>query len=418
MEKWKKRWNTWTMPTKLPGVWRAKSGGCLVRARIVNPTTGRQEEIKRVLPDAAEAEAFKWLEDERARVRAGAPSTDPQKTRFDDYSVSLLERKLQAGEIKSARGRERWVHTLRHLIQGTKGVAGFGELFVDQIRPMHVEVWRAGIGRLIEAGGYSPSTCNGWLHILRHIMARAKRELELSSDPTDGVKSFDTSEHETYTEEEPNALTAQEAADFLDCMKDEFPGTYAMTYLALATGLRPSHIRPLRRCGESADVLWDDGIILVRRSHTLDKVMNRTKNKRRQRIAVPADVIRVLRWHVNTQLKTPEQKASELLFPAEDGGYRSECFLTKSFAKVRRLIGLKKKITPKGMRRTFNDLTRLAKTEDLVIRSISGHQTERMRELYSTVHPEEQRDSINRVLRLVEESGAHGGAQVLSTGVH
>jgi hypothetical protein len=49
--------------------------------------------------------------------------------------------------------------------------------------------------------------------------------------------------------------------------------------------------------------------------------MNTTKTKLRQRITVPSEVMEVLRWHVDTQLTTPEQKASELLFPAEDGGF-------------------------------------------------------------------------------------------------
>jgi integrase len=148
-------------------------------------------------------------------------------------------------------------------------------------------------------------------------------------------------------------------------------------------------------------------VILVRRSHTLkDEFMKTTKTGLRQRITVPAEVMDVLRWHLDTQLLTPEQRASELLFPAEDGTFRSECFLTKAFATVSGLIGLKKKFTPRGMRRTFNDLSRLAKVEALVTRSISGHLTEQMREHYSTVSSVEQRESIGRVLRLVR-----GGAQ-------
>ncbi len=67
-----------------------------------------------------------------------------------------------------------------------------------------------------------------------------------------------------------------------------------------------------------------------------------------------------------------------------------------------RLIGLKKQFTPRGMRRTFNDLARVANVEAIVTKSISGHLTERMREHYSTVTPLEQRESIGRVLRLVK----------------
>jgi len=106
----------------------------------------------------------------------------------------------------------------------------------------------------------------------------------------------------------------------------------------------------------------------------------------------------VLRWHVATQLTTPEQKASELLFPAEDGRFRSVSFLKKAFATVGHLVGLNKKLTPKGMRRTFNDLMRLAKVEAIVTKSISGHQTDRMREHYSTATPDEQRRSISNVV--------------------
>ncbi|MGO9836372.1 MAG: hypothetical protein ACLP1X_19395 [Polyangiaceae bacterium] len=63
---------------------------------------------------------------------------------------------------------------------------------------------------------------------------------------------------------------------------------------------------------------------------------------------------------------------------------------------------LRQRITvpPQGMRRTFNDLMRLAKVESIVTKSISGHQTDRMREHYSTVTPDEQRRSISNVVSL------------------
>jgi integrase len=83
--------------------------------------------------------------------------------------------------------------------------------------------------------------------------------------------------------------------------------------------------------------------------------MERTKTGLRQRINLPSEAIEVLRWHVETQLVTEEQATSDLLFPREDGGFRSESCLKKAFAEVGRLIGLKKKFSPRGMRRTFND---------------------------------------------------------------
>lgn len=414
-EKWKKRWRSWVAPTKVPGVFKRKEGGYLVRARVVERATGQQVEIRKVLPDADEAAAYKWLSDEKAHARASVDSDRRARPRFGDYAVSLLERKAVTKEIKSARSRERWKYTLEHLIGGTEDVSGFGEMYIDQIGIVHVEAWRTGIAKLIAEAKFSPTTANGWLYIFRHIMKRATREYELSRNPVEGVRAFDTSEHAVYSEEEPNALTGAEAAEFLACMKAEFPEQYAMTLLGFATGLRPSSMRPLRRKGQTPDVLWDHGVILVRRSHTLrDEFMNTTKTGLRQRITAPEEVMSALRWHVDSQLATPDQRESDLLFPAEDGRFRSESFLTKAFAKVNGLIGLKKKFTPRGMRRTFNDLARVANVEAVVTKSISGHLTERMREHYSSVTPAEQRESIGRVvLRLVppvsSESGVPGG---------
>jgi integrase len=271
----------------------------------------------------------------------------------------------------------------------------------------------------VAEGAYSPNTASGWLTILRHVLKRAKRELQLPFNAADEIPAFDASEHDTYTPEQPNALTGEEGATFLACMKEEFPGQYAMTYLGFATGLRPSSMRPLRRIGPTPDILWDQGVILVRRSHTLgDEYMKTTKTGLRQRITVPSEVMDVLRWHVETQLPTPEQKASVLLFPAEDGGFRSESFLKKAFAIVGPLVGLNKSFTPRGMRRTFNDLMRLARVEAVITKSISGHQTDRMREHYSTVTPDEQRRSIGNVVQLFgpRQSGEGSGEDRRASG--
>ena len=147
--------------------------------------------------------------------------------------------------------------------------------------------------------------------------------------------------------------------------------------------------------------------------------METTKTGLRQRITAPPELMSVLRWHVDTQLHTSEQKASDLLFPREDGGFRSESSLKKAFEMCAGLIGMKKNITPRAMRRTFNDVARAAKVESLVTKSISGHLTDRMKDHYSTVSPVEQRESIGCVLRLVrteaplatEQSGAASGAE-------
>jgi integrase len=73
------------------------------------------------------------------------------------------------------------------------------------------------------------------------------------------------------------------------------------------------------------------------------------------------------------------------LFPAVGGGFRARSVLDKPFLEVAQATGLEKRITPRGMRRTFQDLCRAAAVGDLVTRSISGHATEAMQRHYSPV---------------------------------
>ena len=201
--------------------------------------------------------------------------------------------------------------------------------------------------------------------------------------------------------EEPNALLPDEVAAFLEAMHRCYPQHYAMTYLGLVTGLRPSSLRPLRRRGAEADVLWEEGQLRVRRSQTLgNEVMNTTKQKRKYTIPLPPQVMEVLRWHVTSQLTTPEQEQSDLLFPSVTGGFRSPSVLNKPFADIADEIGLGKRFTQCGLRRTFNDLARVAQVNDVVTRSISGHLTSRMQDHYSTPAAEEKREGIARVIEL------------------
>jgi hypothetical protein len=75
---------------------------------------------------------------------------------------------------------------------------------------------------------------------------------------------------------------------------------------------------------------------------------------------------------------------------------------------------LKKHVSPRTMRRTFQDLARAASVGDLVTRAVSGHQTEDMQRHYSTVRAEEIRSSLRRVAEVVDlaafqSSGVQGG---------
>lgn len=408
----------------LPGVWERREGGHVVRARAKNSTTGKLKDIFKVLPESSQGEALAWLENEQRRARAGiVASAKNPRPRFAEFAASLFEHKVKIGEIRSAKGREKWATILEHLIGGTEGattkkfVRAFGDYFVDMLRVEHVEAWKSDIAELIAAGDYSPVTVNGWLSVLRVIMKEARRRFGLTLMLED-VTNFDTSEVETYSEEEPNSLTPEEIPLFLESVRKLYPQHYAMTFIGFITGLRPSSMRPLRRSGDETDVQWEKSRILIRRSQTIgEEVMRTTKTKRRYPIHLPEEAMNVLRWHVDTQLVTPEMQDSNLLFPSVTGGYRSPNVLNKPFEDVMQTLGLKKRLTQRGLRRTFQDLSRAAEVEGIITRSISGHATEEMQEHYSTVHGAEQKAALAKVISICRARGGEvGGESRLASG--
>jgi hypothetical protein len=419
-QKWVRRWRSWIAPKpSKPGVWRRKEGGFLVRGRAVEARTGKLKEVKFSVQGTDAVEAFTLLQEELRKVREGTPppAVPAALPTFSAFAAQLFEDKVKAGDIKSASGRVKWAQTLEHHL-----IPAFGALLLDQLRHADAARWRVSVAETITAGKYSPHTANGWLDVLRVVMKAAVVQFELPRNPMDGIRNFDTSEH-VYTEEEPNSLTVDEMPAFLAKMRELYPQHFAFVCLGFFLGHRPSTLRPLRRSGPTPDLLLDEALLLVRQSHTEgQEVMATTKTKIRQRITLPQVLVDILRWHIATQLTTDEMQASALLFPAEDGRFRSRSALKKPFAAVATALGLTKQVTPKAMRRTFQDLARAAEVKDIVTRAISGHATETMQHHYSTVAAAEKKAAIAKVIELAgvrkalaPDGSPRGGAQ---GGVH
>jgi hypothetical protein len=74
-------------------------------------------------------------------------------------------------------------------------------------------------------------------------------------------------------------------------------------------------------------------------------------------------------------------------------------------------MGLSKRLTPRAMRRTFQDLARAAQVPDVVTRAVSGHVTEAMQRHYSTVSGEEMRENLAKVISLARVREAMAAEQ-------
>src|SRR5258708_34154175 len=99
--------------------------------------------------------------------------------------------------------------------------------------------------------------------------------------------------------------------------------------------------------------------------------METTKTGKLQRIVMPKDIVDILKWHVDQLPKGPMGE-SELLFPSETGGYRAASCLDRPFEEVTTKLKLNKRVNPRAMRRTFQDLARAPGGGGMVRRPAPG----------------------------------------------
>jgi hypothetical protein len=405
---WVMRWRYRMAATPHRGIWRLKAGGFFIRVRVSDPRTGRRYQCAKVVrgPNATIREAIRLRDELRSEGHDRVAGKIRSLPLWSEYAALLLEGKIAEGKLKSAKTRERWGNALTQRL-----LPAFGRFRVDELRTADIVTWRDQVAGWLRAGmpslrkrdggklvKLSPVTANGWISILKVICKAMTQHYELPRDPAEPIQYFPVPR--IYTREQPNALTREQMPLFLAKMKELHPQHYAMTFLGFVGGARPSTLRPLRRAGEECDVLWKDGVILLRRSNSLgDEIMDQTKTSIDQEIPLPAAGMRVLREHVASLPHGP-MRDSGYLFPSTTGGMRSRSVLDKPFRRVLKALGWKVRFTPKGMRRTFNDLARNANVHDVVTRAISGHQTERMQVHYSTAEREEMRAAVGKVISL------------------
>lgn len=384
---WVQRWNYWTSdkPTK-PGIWKLRDGGYLVRTKYG----------MRSLPGASLVEAVQV----RRTLEVAAPEISTPY--FAAFAVSLFEERVAMRKIESKATRERWASALNLYL-----IPEFGRQPLDRIDVHKLVGDMAGWMRRGKPSfkdpkktvSFAPATANGILRILATILNVAVERRKIRDNPFDGVDFFP--EGRTYTVEEPNSLPPDVVGKFLSVAKELYPQHYAMMLLGFVTGLRPSSLRPLRR---GVDVNLETGLLLIRRSNSRSgEIMDSTKTKKDQSIWLPKSMLAELAEHLEL-LPPGKMKDSPYLFPSDNGGLRTRTVLDKPFKTVVKKIGISYELTPRAMRRTFQDLARASAVNPLLTRSISGHQTEQMQDHYSTVGAEEQRSAIDKLVGMVRVS--------------
>jgi integrase len=389
---WETRWG-YELRLVKPCVYKLKTGGYLIRPKV----NGKHR--LRVLPDAKSlADVDRALVALRDEVRAS-----PENPSFQSFAVSLFKERVLSGEITSASTREQWKSTLEYYL-----IPPLGEFLVDEIDHLKIVELRKEFAGFIRYGKpdlkdpkktikIAPSTANGWLRKLRTICNVMTVRFNLPRNPFDGIEYF--KEAEVYTEEEPNSLTPEKMRLWLNKAVEFYPQHYAMMVLGFITGRRPGELRAIRK---KEDVDWVNGKVRIHRSHSRGtEISPRTKTGKVVTLHLPKEVMQILEDHVRA-LPPGAMAESEFLFPSTTGGLRSRSGLDKPFKRLCKLCKINYRVTPKAMRRSFQDLMRAAEVEGIVTRSISGHKTEKMQDHYSTVAANEKRAALQRAVELVK----------------
>jgi integrase len=428
---WKAQWGMELKRTRFPGVYAVRESGHYAAAVVLDPKTGRRIPLARRFPEADAPTASRWLEAEKARVRGGTSLPETSTLRFATYVTSEMERRIRDGFIKSAAGRRKWASIAAHIVAdpyvGEDGVTRkLGEIQLSQIRLEDFLGWRTAVSYRVDAWRkkrdgkpfiyepINPDTANDWLSQLKTILRAGHRQGKLRADYSSAIESFDTSDYDPYPKERPNSLSVDEAIRFLDELRRVYPQHYLMAIMGFTLGMRPSTLRPIRWRGPEKDLEHVEGepVLHVRRSHTeKQEVMRSTKTTLKDEIGLTESMWAIIEWHTRNYAR----HGSDLLFPGAEGGFLSRSALSRPFQVVGKAIGLTKKISPRGMRRTHKDLMRRASIDHVTAMAMSMHAPaggssgiSGMHLHYSTVTVDEKRIAVGKVGQLI---GLPGGGK-------
>jgi integrase len=358
----------------------------LARVQYRDPRTKRKRSLERIV-EGPEREARRVHAALEAEAKQAAAPRSREK--LAAYARSWIASRLPHLKPSVA---DKYAGSLdRHI------VPALGDLPVDMITPADVQGY---VNDRVAAGAAGNTVLNE-LRLLRTMSKDSQAEGQADIDWAARVKPPTV---DTYTEEDPNLLTAAELAEFLD----QVPGQWRrLVELMAFTGLRWGEVSALRW----SDVDLQHGAVLIRRGNWKGmEVLPKTARSRRT-VPLPPGLLPAER--------PADVKPDALLFPSKEGTLHRGTPLTKVFlrtlAKVRAVRTEAQddrafpEVTPHGMRRTYNNLVRQVANRE-VVKAITGHTTDAMLEHYSQVGPAEKTAATARVLELVRPQVVRSGS--------
>jgi integrase len=364
-----------------------------IRLRAVDPRTGRLKEVDRIISGSIE-EAFVQQQQWRRDIRT-ADRQSRTVPRLADYATSWIKSKTVAVKPSTAESYA--------IVLDVRVLPHLGDFFMDKLTDTDVREWHAGL-----AGRMAKHSANNALRMLKMVLADACAEFNLARSPAERVRPFPVRQS---PDDDPNLLSPTDLGQVLAEFRSTEPQDYPLALTLGLTGLRFGEASALRW----GDVREDEGLIRVGRSQWKGHVSTTKTGVVRSVPLVPelATVLRALR---EEQVAAQHPGLREgWVFSDQGGALLRKNYLRIPLARVVKRVGITRRFTVHGFRRTFNNIARQV-AGDIVTRSITGHVTPAMTEHYSHVGRAEKLAAAGSVVRLVfgggsgEGGGSSGGS--------
>ena len=208
-------------------------------------------------------------------------------------------------------------------------------------------------------------------------------------------------------------LTTEELQRFLGAMKEARPASYALTLVLGLTGQRFCHASALKW----GDIDWKAKLIRFKRKQNRGIIgpISRKKPAPREVPMVPM-LFDALKEHLSRNEWLDRRDSGEgrgtgnddYLFLSNQGTFRQPSCLSNAFKAGLKAAGIKKHITPHGLRYAFNDMLRRSGIDPISARALTGHITEQMQEHYSSLQLDDKRAAIARFAEHLKSTQVEG----------
>lgn len=404
--------------TRYPGVYRVDDMTYWIRAKATEGRTGKKKEVEKLLNGVTIQEAAQHRADLVDTIKK--PLVEAQRMRIEDYAKMWLESKKLRLDVST-------MQTYRDALNDHV-LPELGSFYYDQLMSTDVQKWidsemqagwKTNTRTATETDGekkkprkerrtYSRNSIGVWFRVFRTMTRDAMVALDLPRDPTLRVSLPEP----PVKFSEPNSLTPEQLAAFLEAMRTKYPQHFALVATLAYTGLRFCHASALK---------WEDwdkeaGMLRIVRKHFrgVEGPVSRKKQAPRE-YPVEPELAEILDLHRKVLLANQAPGFERgFMFPSERGTFRTANSLDRAWTACKKLAGITKRFTVHGLRYTFTDLVRRANVDAVVRRALTGHVTEEMQRHYSTVGLDEKRAAVAGILKLVPLphplSGSSGGS--------